>query len=34
MDIIAEEDKYHTYFILETNNERIKIPDIYIHISS
>lgn len=32
VDIIAEEDKYHTYFISETNKERIKIPNIYTHI--
>lgn len=32
MDIIAEEDKYHTYFISETNKERIKTPNIYTHI--
>lgn len=33
MNIIAEKDKYHTYFISETNKERIKIPNIYTYLA-
>lgn len=32
MDVIPEKDKYHTYFISETNKEKIKIPNIYTYL--